>query len=314
MAVSNRSFTPLSWDRYLANYLHEVRKFPMLEPDEEYMLVRRWSEHKDRRAADRLVTSHLRLVVKIAAGFRGYGLPISDLIAEGNVGMMRAINGFDPNRGFRLATYAVWWIRAAIQEYILHSWSLVKIGTTASQRKLFFKLRRVKEQIKAIEEGDLSPEQVTRIAERLAVSADEVVSMNRRLAEPDTSLNAPLKGGSEGQWQDWLVDDRPSQEAELAEHEEMSQRRQLLGKALATLNERERHILVERHLTEEPPTLDVLGKAYGISPERVRQIEVVAYRKLQKAVRTAPGTHVIPAGRSRPAIAQAARSLASSAA
>jgi RNA polymerase sigma-32 factor len=298
MAISARSSTSLSWDRYLARYLHEVRKFPMLDPEEELRLAKRWRDHKDQRAADRLVTSHLRLVVKIAVGFRGYGLPLSDLVAEGNVGMVRAVNGFDPDRGFRLATYAVWWIRAAIQEHILHSWSLVKIGTTATQRKLFFRLRRAKDRIKAIEQGDLSPEQAERIAELLDVPADEVIVMNRRLAEPDGSLNAPLKTGGEGQWQDWLVDDRPSQEAQFAEHEELSERRRLLDKALATLNERERHILVERHLAEEPPTLDVLGKAYAISPERVRQIEVVAYRKLEKAIRGAPSARSLSANRS----------------
>lgn len=297
MATPVRNSTSLPWNRHLARYLHEVRKFPLLNSDEELRLAKRWRDHKDQRAADRLVTSHLRLVVKIAAGFRGYGLPLSDLIAEGNIGIVRAVKGFDPDRQCRLATYAVWWIRAAIQEHILHSWSLVKIGTTATQRKLFFRLRWAKDRIKAIEQGDLSPEQAERIAELLDVPADEVIVMNRRLAEPDVSLNGPLKAGGEGQWQDWLVDDSPSQEAQFAEHEELSERRRLLDRALATLNERERHILVERHLAEEPPTLDVLGKTYAISLERVRQIEVVAYRRIKAAVRSASRVPDMAAGR-----------------
>jgi RNA polymerase sigma-32 factor len=259
----------------------------MLEADEEFMLAKRWREHKDAEAAHRLVTSHLRLVAKIAMGYRGYGLPINELIAEGNVGMMQAVKRFDPDRGFRLATYAMWWIRAAIQEYILHSWSLVKIGTTAAQKKLFFNLRRVKGQIKAIEEGDLSPEQVNKIAERLDVPAEDVISMNRRLAAPDNSLNAPLKAEGEGEWQDWLVDEGPTQETRFAEDEELSKRQKLLGQALASLNDRERHILSERRLKDDPATLEDLSKEYDISRERVRQIEVRAFEKLQKSIRNA---------------------------
>src|SRR5262245_2624215 len=304
MAAPARSFSQLPCDRHLAHYLQELRKFPMLDAEEELALAKRWRENRERDAADRLVTSHLRLVVKVAAGFRGYGLPISELIAEGNVGMMRAINRFDPHRGFRLATYAMWWIRAAIQEYILHNWSLVKIGTTAAQKKLFFRLRRSKDRIKAIEDGDLSPEQVAGIANWLDVPAKEVISMNRRLAAPDSSLNAPVKAGGEGQWQDSLVDDRPSQEIQLAQYEEITKRRQLLDRGLATLNARERHILVERHLKEEPATLDLLSRAYGVTRERVRQIEVVALRKLQRAVRGAPAACNIPAGKLRFAVAQ----------
>src|SRR5437867_259011 len=255
----------------LSRYLEEIRKFPMLEPHEEFMLAKRWREHGDTEAAHRLVTSHLRLVAKIAMGYRGYGLPVSELISEGNVGMMQAVKRYDPERGFRLATYAMWWIKASIQEYILHSWSLVKIGTTAAQKKLFFNLRRVKGQIKAIEEGDLSPDQIKNISERLDVPEEDVVTMNRRLAAPDNSLNAPLRAEGEGEWQDWLVDETPSQETRMAETEELSARQKLLGKALAGLNDRERHILVERRLKDEPATLEDLSKEYDISRERVRQ-------------------------------------------
>ena len=271
----------------LTRYLEEIRRFPMLEPQEEYMLAKRWREHGDRDAAHRLVTSHLRLVAKIAMGYRGYGLPIGEVISEGNVGLMQAVKKFDPDKGFRLATYAMWWIRAAIQEYILHSWSLVKIGTTAAQKKLFFNLRRVKGQIKAIEEGDLSPEQVKTISDRLAVPEEDVVTMNRRLAAPDNSLNAPVRAEGEGEWQDWLVDDSPTQETRLAENEELSARQKLLGKALDGLNDRERHILIERRLKDEPATLEDLSKEYDISRERVRQIEVRAFEKLQKSIRNA---------------------------
>jgi RNA polymerase sigma-32 factor len=271
----------------LTRYLQEIRKFPMLEPDEEFMLAKAWREHGDSEAAHRLVTSHLRLVAKIAMGYRGYGLPVGELIAEGNVGMMQAVRRFDPDRGFRLATYAMWWIRAAIQEYILRSWSLVKIGTTAAQKKLFFNLRRMKGQIQAIEEGDLRPDQVKLIATKLAVPEQDVVSMNRRLAAPDHSLNAPMRADSEGEWQDWLVDDSDSQETQLAEREELDERRSLLAQAMATLNERERHILTERRLKDEPTTLEDLSQAYGISRERVRQIEVRAFEKLQKSMRNA---------------------------
>ena len=271
----------------LSRYLQEIRKFPMLEQDEEFMLAKRWQEHEDSEAAHKLVTSHLRLVAKIAMGYRGYGLPVSELISEGNVGMMQAVKRFDPDRGFRLATYAMWWIRAAIQEYILHSWSLVKMGTTAAQKKLFFNLRKLKGQIRAIEEGDMAPEQVTHIADTLGVPEDDVVQMNRRLAAPDHSLNAPLRIDGDGEWQDWLVDESASQEELLAESEELGKRRALLVSAMENLNERERHILEERRLKEDPTTLEELSQEYGISRERVRQIEVRAFEKLQKAIRNA---------------------------
>jgi RNA polymerase sigma-32 factor len=287
MATANRSLPTLSSDGNLSRYLQEIRKFPMLEPDQEYMLAKRWREHGDTDAAHQLVTSHLRLVAKIAMGYRGYGLPVNELISEGNVGMMQAVKRFDPERGFRLATYAMWWIRAAIQEYILHSWSLVKIGTTAAQKKLFFNLRKLKGQLQAIEEGDLSPENVTKIATELDVPEEEVVNMNRRLAAPDHSLNAPLRIDGEGEWQDWLVDETESQEIRLAENQELGKRKKLLQKAMRQLNERERHILVERRLKEEPTTLEDLSRVYGISRERVRQIEVRAFEKLQKAIRNA---------------------------
>jgi RNA polymerase sigma-32 factor len=271
----------------LSRYLQEIRKFPMLEQDEEYMLAKSWQEHEDSEAAHKLVTSHLRLVAKIAMGYRGYGLPVSELISEGNVGMMQAVKRFDPDRGFRLATYAMWWIRAAIQEYILHSWSLVKMGTTAAQKKLFFNLRKLKGQMRAIDEGDLAPEQVTHIADTLGVPEDDVVQMNRRLAAPDHSLNAPLRIDGDGEWQDWLVDEGESQEDLLAENEELGKRRALLVSALKNLNDRERHILEERRLKEDPTTLEDLSQEYGISRERVRQIEVRAFEKLQKAIRNA---------------------------
>jgi len=269
----------------LARYLQEIRTFPMLEPDQEYMLAKRWREHNDTEAAHQLVTSHLRLVAKIAMGYRGYGLPVSELISEGNVGMMQAVKRFEPDRGFRLATYAMWWIRAAIQEYILHSWSLVKMGTTAAQKKLFFNLRKLKGQLQAIEEGDLSPENVKKIATDLNVTEEDVVNMNRRLAAPDHSLNAPLKIDGDGEWQDWLVDETDSQEIVLAEQQELSKRRKLLSHAMKSLNARERHILTERRLKDEPTTLEDLSKEYGISRERVRQIEVRAFEKLQRAIK-----------------------------
>jgi RNA polymerase sigma-32 factor len=269
----------------LSRYLQEIRKYPMLSPEEELELSRAWRDRKDMDAAHKLVTSHLRLVAKIAMGYRGYGLPVGELISEGNVGMMQAVKRFDPDRGFRLATYAMWWIRAAIQEYILHSWSLVKMGTTAAQKKLFFNLRRLKGQMQAIEDGDLQPEQVSKIAHTLGVPEQDVISMNRRLAAPDHSLNAPVRTDSEGEWQDWLVDDTESQETELAEREEMSGRKALLAGALKTLNDRERHILTERRLKDEPTTLEELSQQYGISRERVRQIEVRAFEKLQKAMK-----------------------------
>ena len=270
----------------LSRYLQEIRKFPMLSAEEELELSRRWRDHQDMEAAHKLVTSHLRLVAKIAMGYRGYGLPVGELISEGNVGMMQAVKRFDPDRGFRLATYAMWWIRAAIQEYILHSWSLVKMGTTAAQKKLFFNLRRLKGQMQAIDDGDLQPEQVAKIAHALAVPEQDVINMNRRLTAPDHSLNAPVRADSEGEWQDWLVDDSDSQETEIAERQEMTGRRALLAGALSSLNERERHILIERRLKDEPTTLEDLSQQYGISRERVRQIEVRAFEKLQKAMHT----------------------------
>jgi RNA polymerase sigma-32 factor len=268
----------------LTRYLQEIRKFPMLSAEEELELSRRWRDHEDMEAAHKLVTSHLRLVAKIAMGYRGYGLPVGELISEGNVGMMQAVKRFDPDRGFRLATYAMWWIRAAIQEYILHSWSLVKMGTTASQKKLFFNLRRLKGQMQAIDDGDLQPEQVAKIAHALDVPEQDVISMNRRLSAPDHSLNAPVRSDSEGEWQDWLVDESDSQETAIAEHEELSGRKALLASALKTLNERERHILIERRLKDNPTTLEELSQQYGISRERVRQIEVRAFEKLQRAM------------------------------
>jgi len=259
----------------------------MLEPGEEYVLAKSWREHDDVESAHKLVTSHLRLVAKIAMGYRGYGLPLAELISEGNVGMMQAVKRFDPERGFRLATYAMWWIRASIQEYILHSWSLVKMGTTAAQKKLFFNLRRLKGQMQAIEDGDMSPERVKAIAEKLDVSETDVVSMNRRLQSPDHSLNAPLRQDGEGEWQDWLVDEGQNQEVSYAEDEELSKRRRLLNNAMETLNDRERHILTERRLRDNPTTLEDLSQEYDISRERVRQIEVRAFEKLQKAIRNA---------------------------
>ncbi len=268
----------------LARYLDEIRRFPMLEVGEEYMLAKRWREHEDVDAAHRLVTSHLRLVAKIAMGYRGYGLPMNEIISEGNVGLMQAVKRFDPERGFRLATYAMWWIRAAIQEYILHSWSLVKLGTTAAQKKLFFNLRRLKGQMQAIEEGDLSPEAVREIATTLEVTEQDVIDMNRRLEGPDHSLNAMLRAESDTEWQDWLVDDSASQETVLAEEDELVHRRGLLEEAMKVLNDRERHILTERRLKDEPTTLEDLSSQYGISRERVRQIEVRAFEKLQKAM------------------------------
>ena len=269
----------------LARYLEEIRRFPMLAPEEEYMLAKRWREHGDKDAAHKLVTSHLRLVAKIAMGYRGYGLPLSELISEGNVGMMQAVKRFDPDRGFRLATYAMWWIRAAIQEYVLHSWSLVKMGTTAAQKKLFFNLRKIKGHLQAIEDGDLSPENVKRIAKELAVPESDVVSMNRRLSAPDNSLNAPLRADGDGEWQDWLVDEGPTQETRLGDRQELGLRRDLLRTAMTHLNARERDILVERRLKDEPATLEDLSQRYGISRERVRQIEVRAFEKLQKAIK-----------------------------
>ena len=272
----------------LSAYLQKIREFPVLKPEEEYMLAKRWREHGDAEAAHRLVTSHLRLVAKIAMGYRGYGLPISEVISEGNVGLMQAVKRFEPDKGFRLATYAMWWIKAAIQEYILRSWSLVKMGTTAAQKKLFFNLRKVKGQLKALDEGDLKPDQVKEIADRLGVSEDEVVSMNRRLAG-DASLNAPLRADGEGrsEWQDWLVDEEENQEEKLAEREEHELRMKMLGEAMEKLNERERRIFEARRLREPPLTLEELSKEFGVSRERIRQIEVRAFEKVRDAMREA---------------------------
>ena len=286
MATTN-TLPAFSSEGGLGRYLQEIRRFPMLTADEEFVLAKRWREHGDSDAAHKLVTSHLRLVAKIAMGYRGYGLPVSELISEGNVGMMQAVKRFDPDRGFRLATYAMWWIRASIQEYILHSWSLVKMGTTAAQKKLFFNLRRIKGQMKHLEEGDLPPESVTKIAKRLDVAEDDVVQMNRRLAAPDHSLNAPIRQDGEGEWQDWLVDPSESQETQLADRDELQQRTRLLADAMKSLNPRERFILTERRLKDEPTTLEDLSQKYGISRERVRQIEVRAFEKLQKAIKSA---------------------------
>ncbi len=271
----------------LAHYLAQIRRYPMLTPDEEYMLAKSWREHGDSEAAHKLVTSHLRLVARIAMGYRGYGLPIGEVISEGNVGLMQAVKRFDPDKGFRLATYAMWWIRAAIQEYILRSWSLVKMGTTASQKKLFFNLRKIKGQIDALEEGDLRPEHVKEISERLGVPEADVISMNRRLAG-DSSLNAPVRNDSEsGEWLDWLVDEEPDQETALAEKEETEQRLEMLEEALEKLNDRERKIFTARRLSENPKTLEELSQEFGVSRERIRQIEVRAFEKVQKAMQEA---------------------------
>jgi RNA polymerase sigma-32 factor len=276
----------LAPEHNLTRYLQDIRKYPMLAPQEELDLAIRYRASQDPQACNRLVTSHLRLVAKIAMGYRGYGLPLGELISEGNVGMMQAVQRFDPDRGFRLATYAMWWIRAAIQEYILHSWSLVKMGTTAAQKKLFFNLRKLKGQLQAIDDGDLSAELVATIAEKLDVSEDEVVHMNRRLSNPDHSLNAPIRtdGDGDGEWQDWLVDDREDQETTLAKSQELGHRQKLLTHALASLNERERTILTERRLRDDPTTLEDLSQQYGISRERVRQIEARAFEKVQKSL------------------------------
>ncbi len=269
----------------LTRYLEEIRRFPMLEPQQEYMLAKSWREHGDRNAAHQLVTSHLRLVAKIAMGYRGYGLPISEVISEGNVGLMQAVKRFEPEKGFRLATYAMWWIKASIQEYILRSWSLVKMGTTANQKKLFFNLRKAKSKISALQEGDLRPDQVQVIAKRLGVTQQDVIDMNRRLAG-DASLNAPIRDdGDSGEWQDWLADDSESQETVMAAHEELDNRRKALSNALSVLNERERRIFEARRLSDEPVTLEELAEEFGVSRERVRQIEVRAFEKVQKAVK-----------------------------
>jgi RNA polymerase sigma-32 factor len=275
----------LGGDVSLNRYLAEIRKFPLLKPEQEYMLAKRYQEHQDPKAAEQLVTSHLRLVAKIAMGYRGYGLPVSELISEGNIGLMQGVKKFDPERGFRLATYAMWWIRASMQEFILRSWSLVKIGTTAAQKKLFFNLRRMKNNLQAFEDGDLNQETLTKIATDLGVSETEVIAMNRRMAMGgDTSLNVPMREDGDGQWQDWLVDSEPLQDERVAEAEETSVRHAILLEAMTTLNDREQHILSERRLIEEPKTLEELSQVYNVSRERVRQIEVRAFEKLQKAM------------------------------
>jgi RNA polymerase sigma-32 factor len=287
-AASTHALAVMTPEGGLSRYLTEIRKFPMLAKDEEFMLAKRWKEHEDPEAAHRMVTSHLRLVAKIAMGYRGYGLPIGEVISEGNVGLMQAVKKFEPDKGFRLATYAMWWIRASIQEYILRSWSLVKMGTTAAQKKLFFNLRKAKSEISAFGEGDMRPEQVSHIATRLGVLNDEVISMNRRLSGPDSSLNAPLRSDGESEWQDWLADDNAvSQETQYADEEEHTIRKSLLEEAMTELTDRERHILTERRLRDDPTTLEELASQYGVSRERVRQIEVRAFEKLQKAMRTA---------------------------
>jgi RNA polymerase sigma-32 factor len=277
----------------LQRYLQQIRQFPMLQPDEEYMLAKRFKEHGDKDAAHRLITSHLRLVAKMAMGYRGYGLPISEVISEGNIGLMHAVKRFEPERGFRLATYAMWWIKASIQEFILRSWSLVKIGTTASQKKLFFNLRKIKGQIQALEEGDLKPDQVKKIAHRLGVPEEDVVSMNRRLSG-DASLNATVRADGEGEWQDWLADDTASQETIFAENEETGMRLELLGDAMKKLDPRERRVFEARRLQEEPLTLEDLSQEFGVSRERIRQIEVRAFDKVQKAVKNAAQRALLP--------------------
>nr|WP_319387959.1 RNA polymerase sigma factor RpoH [uncultured Cohaesibacter sp.] len=288
MAKNSAGNVPvLSSEGGLSRYLNEIRRFPMLEPQEEYMLAKRYTDYGDKNAAHKLVTSHLRLVAKIAMGYRGYGLPVSEVVSEGNVGLMQAVKRFDADKGFRLATYAMWWIRASIQEYILRSWSLVKMGTTANQKRLFFNLRKVKGQIQALEDGDLKPDQVDYIAEKLGVSNEEVISMNRRLSG-DASLNAPLKSdGESGQWQDWLVDDSDSQETVLADKEEYNHRMELLTSAMDILNDRERRIFEARRLAEKPATLEELSEEFSVSRERIRQIEVRAFEKVQKEVQDA---------------------------
>jgi len=282
--MSSRGLPALSNDAGLSRYLSEIRKFPLLTPEDEFMFAKRLKEHGDPEAARQLVTSHLRLVAKIAMGYRGYGLPVSEIVSEGNVGLMQAVKRFDPDKGFRLATYAMWWIRAAIQEYVLRSWSMVKMGTTAAQKKLFFNLRKAKSNIGAIEEGDLTPDHTVKLADQLGVTEREVTEMNRRLSGPDSSLNAPLRSESESEWQDWLADDTMDQETRLAEREERGDRHDLLTSALDTLSERERDIIQERRLKDEPATLEELSQKYGVSRERVRQIEVRAFEKLQAAM------------------------------
>jgi RNA polymerase sigma-32 factor len=285
--MSSRGLPVLAGESGLSRYLSEIRKFPLLTAEDEYMYAKRWQEHEDPEAARQLVTSHLRLVAKIAMGYRGYGLPLSEVVAEGNVGLMQAVKRFEPDKGFRLATYAMWWIRAAIQEYVLRSWSMVKLGTTAAQKKLFFNLRKAKNHIGAIEEGDLTPEHVATLSDRLGVTEREVTEMNRRLSGPDSSLNAPLRSEGESEWQDWLADDTIDQETRLAEREEMGERHTLLENAMRELTTREQEIIRARRLREEPATLEELSQKFDISRERVRQIEVRAFEKLQKAMQAA---------------------------
>jgi RNA polymerase sigma-32 factor len=293
--MSSRGLPVLSGEAGLSRYLSEIRKFPLLSPEDEYMFAKRWKEHEDPEAARRLVTSHLRLVAKIAMGYRGYGLPISEIVSEGNVGLMQAVKRFDPDKGFRLATYAMWWIRASIQEYVLRSWSMVKMGTTAAQKKLFFNLRKAKSNIGAIEEGDLTPAHTAKLADQLGVTESEVTEMNRRLSGPDSSLNAPLRSESESEWQDWLADDTADQETRLAEREEMGDRHELLVNAMKDLTDRERDIIEARRLREEPATLEELSQKYGVSRERVRQIEVRAFEKLQRGMKSAMNHAALPA-------------------
>ena len=286
----------LSPEQGLSRYLTEIRKFPMLEKQQEFMLAKRWQEHEDTDAAEQMVTSHLRLVAKIAMGYRGYGLPMAEVISEGNVGLMQAVKKFDPDKGFRLATYAMWWIRAAIQEYILRSWSLVKLGTTAAQKKLFFNLRRIKGEINALESGDLNPEQVNEIATRLNVPEKDVLSMNGRMSGSDASLNAPMGQEGDMEWQDWLTDDEPGQADTYANRQEFDSRMELLQEAMADLSEREQHILQERRLTDEPKTLEQLSEVYNVSRERIRQIEVRAFEKIQKAMKRMAKEQGLPVG------------------
>ena len=293
--MSSRGLPALSGEAGLSRYLTEIRKFPLLSAEDEYMFAKRWKEHEDPEAARRLVTSHLRLVAKIAMGYRGYGLPVSEIVSEGNVGLMQAVKRFEPDKGFRLATYAMWWIRASIQEYVLRSWSMVKLGTTAAQKKLFFNLRKAKSNIGAIEEGDLTPEHVATLSDRLGVTETEVTEMNRRLSGPDASLNAPLRSESESEWQDWLADDTADQETRLAEREEMGNRHTLLVDAMKELTERERDIIQARRLQDEPVTLEELSQKYGVSRERVRQIEVRAFEKLQRGMKAAANPGALPA-------------------
>ena len=285
--MSSRGLPALSGEAGLSRYLSEIRKFPLLSPEDEYMFAKRWQQHEDPEAARRLVTSHLRLVAKIAMGYRGYGLPVSEIVSEGNVGLMQAVKRFDPDKGFRLATYAMWWIRASIQEYVLRSWSMVKMGTTAAQKKLFFNLRKAKSNIGAIEEGDLTPDHTATLADQLGVTETEVTEMNRRLSGPDSSLNAPLRSESESEWQDWLADDTIDQETRLAEREEMGDRHALLQDAMKDLTDREREIITARRLQDDPATLEDLSQKYGVSRERVRQIEVRAFEKLQRGMQAA---------------------------